>query len=423
MSPGGSRSIPSPILLLTLGVGAAPGFPAAAQAPPAAPAAPIVLQADRVLDGRGNLLGATRIVVQHGKIARLDPPSLAAAVSYDLRGYTVLPGWIDVHVHIGSHFGRDGRISTEQEPRAEAVEGAAANARATLLAGFTTVQSVGEAADKPLRDAIARGELVGPRILTSLDPIIGKGESTGTPGELRAMVRRLAQDGADLIKIFASKSQRVGAGPTLGEEQLAILCGEARARGLRTLVHAYRSSVAAAARAGCTQVEHATYADSADLAVLARAGTWFSPQVGLVVQSYLENKARYLGVGNYTEEGFAIMARDLPLDYAICRAGVATPGLKIVFSTDATAGAHGRNAEEFFGRVTECGQSPMAALVSANSLAAQSLGMADRIGAIAPGMEADIIALDGNPLEDLTAVRRVVFVMKGGVVYQWAGGR
>jgi imidazolonepropionase-like amidohydrolase len=143
--------------------------------------------------------------------------------------------------------------------------------------------------------------------------------------------------------------------------------------------------------------------------------------VGLVVQNYLENKARYLGIGNYTEEGFTIMARDLVEDIAACKTALATPGTKMVFSTDATAGAHGRNAEEFIGRVKDCGQDPMAALVSANSLAAQSLGMGDRIGSIAPGYEADIIALDGDPLTDITAVRRVVFVMKGGTVYRWLG--
>ena len=407
-------------VLLALSLGAVTVEAAAAQeVPGAAPAGPLVIQADRVLDGRGGVIRDTRIVIEHGKIARLDPH--AAGVTYDLRGYTVLPGWIDVHVHIGSHFGRDGRLATDKEPPAEAALGAAANAWRTLMAGFTTVQSVGEAADKTLRDAIDAGGVPGPRILTSLDPIIGRGDSTGSEEQLRAMVRERAERGADVIKIFASKSQRVGAGPTFTEAQLAILCGEAKARGLRTLVHAYRSSVSAAARAGCSQIEHGTYADSADVAEVARAGAYFSPQVGLVVQSYLENKAHYLGIGNYTEEGFAIMARDLPLDYAICRAAVATPGLKIVFSTDATAGAHGRNAEEFLGRVKECGQSPMAALISANSVNAASLGMADRLGAIAPGLEADIIALDGNPLEDLTAVRRVVFVMKGGVVYKWAG--
>ncbi len=382
--------------------------------------APLIIQAERILDGRGGVVGPTRIVVQGDRIARLDPA--AKGSGYDLRGLTVLPGWIDTHVHLGSHFGKNGRIATDEESAEEASLGAATNAWVTLMAGFTTVQSVGEASDRALRDAIERG-LPGPRVLTSLDPIIGRGDSTGTPEELRAMVRNRATAGADLIKIFASKSMRVGAGPTLTEAQLAILCGEAHALGLRAMVHAYRSSVRDAAAAGCNQVEHATYATQADLSVAAEHGTFFSPQVGIVIQNYLENKARYLGVGNYTEEGFAIMARDLPLDFAICRAGIATPGLKTVFSTDATAGAHGRNAEEFIVRVKECGQSPMAALVSANSLAAASLGMADRLGAIAPGYQADIIALDGDPIRDITAVRRVVFVMRGGGVYRWAGSK
>ncbi len=386
------------------------------------PAGPILIRADRVLDGRGHLLSTAGIVIEAGRIARLDGQARGAA-TYDLRGYTVLPGWIDTHVHIGSHFGRDGRFATDKEPRDEAALGAAANAWRTLLAGFTTVQSLGELADKPLRDAINRGDLPGPRILTSLDPIFGRGDSTGSPDELRAMVRERAEQGADLVKIFASKSMRVGAGPTLTKEQLVVLCGEAKARGLRSVVHAYRSMIKEAALAGCTQVEHATYASAADVEVVASQGTYFSPQVGLVIQNYLENKARYLGIGNYTEEGFAIMARDLPEDYAICRIGVKTPKLKIVFSTDATAGAHGRNAEELIGRVKDCGQEPMAALVSANSLAAEALGMGDRIGSIAPGFDADLIALDGDPLVDLTAVRRVVFVMKGGVVYRSSGQR
>ena len=153
----------------------------------------------------------------------------------------------------------------------------------------------------------------------------------------------------------------------------------------------------------------------------ARAGTYLSPQVGLVVQNYLENKARYIGVGSYSEAGMAIMERDLPLDFEVCRFAVAAPGAKVVFSTDATAGAHGRNAEEFLGRIAHCGQTPMQALVSANALAAESMGLGDRIGRLEPGYEADIIAVDGDPLTDPTAVRRVVFVMRGGVVYKWAG--
>jgi len=187
------------------------------------------------------------------------------------------------------------------------------------------------------------------------------------------------------------------------------------------MVHVYRSQVSAAARAGCREIEHLTYATQKDIDEVVRAGAFISPQVGLVVQNYLENKARYLGVGNYTEAGMAIMQRDLHEDFAVCSLAVHTPGAKVVFSTDATAGAHGRNAEEFIGRVAHCGQSPMAALVSANSVAADSIGMADKLGRLAPGYEADIIALDGDPVADLTAVRRVVFVMRGGVIYKWSG--
>jgi imidazolonepropionase-like amidohydrolase len=164
-------------------------------------------------------------------------------------------------------------------------------------------------------------------------------------------------------------------------------------------------------------VEHVTYGSQADIDAIVRARAFIGPQVGLVVQNYLANKARYLA-GGFTEEGMAIMERDLPQDFAICAMAVKS-GAKVVFSTDATAGAHGRNAEEFVGRVEHCGQTPMAALVSANSLAAQAIGMGDRLGTLAPGYDADIIALDGDPLKDITAVRRVVFVMRGGVVYKW----
>ena len=310
-----------------------------------------------------------------------------------------------------------------RQPPLEAALGIANAAWETLMGGFTTVQTVGDSSERPLRDAVRDHGFPGPRVLTSLAWIEGKGDSTGSPEDLRDLVRIRKTQGADLVKIFASNSQRVGAKPTLSEAQLAILCAEAKAVGLRAMVHAYRGQVSAAARAGCWQVEHATYATRADIEIAVQAGTFISPQVGLVVQNYLENKARYLGVGNYTEEGMATMGRDLPLDFEVCRFAVSTPGAKVVFSTDATAGAHGRNAEEFLGRVQHCGQTTMAALVSANSLAAAALGMSDSIGALAAGYEADIIALDGNPLTDLTAVRRVVFVMRGGVVYKWAGSR
>jgi imidazolonepropionase-like amidohydrolase len=376
----------------------------------------IVIAAGTVLDGHGGVLHQTRIVVEGGKIVRIDPA--AAPVTYNLQGLTVLPGWIDCHVHITYHFGPNGRAEDAAETPEQAALAAASNAWATLMAGFTTVQSVGSPEDRDLRDAIARGAIPGPRILTAVEPLFGRGEKTGTPDEIRQFIRKQKAAGADVIKIFASKSIREGGGQTLSQEQLDAACDEARKLGLRTLVHAYGPAIRAATLAGCAEIEHGTFATDDDLRLMASRGTFFDPQAGLVIENYLANKAKFLGIGNYNEAGFAAMEKALPLNHELFRRAAATPGLKIVFGTDAVAGAHGRNAEEFLDRIRDGGQDPMAAMVSANSLAAESLGLADQIGAIAPGMQADLIALDGNPLEDITAVRRVVFVMKGGVVYK-----
>jgi imidazolonepropionase-like amidohydrolase len=192
---------------------------------------------------------------------------------------------------------------------------------------------------------------------------------------------------------------------------------------LRSVVHAYRSAVRAAANAGCTEVEHGTHATQEDLDAMAAHGTFFDPQLGLVIHNYLDHKAQFLGVGTYTEEGFAKMQEVLPVIAEMFKHALATKGLnqKIVFGTDAVAGAHGRNAEEFMDRV-QAGQDPMDAMVSAQSRAAESLNLQKEIGSIAPGLHADIIALDGDPLKDIRAVRHVVFVMKDGKVYKNEAG-
>jgi imidazolonepropionase-like amidohydrolase len=384
---------------------------------PPPPEGPVVIVTDHALDGHGAELDGARIGIANGKITSLDAPPGDAEI--DLRGYTVLPGWIDTHVHLGSHWDRTGRIATEEEPPMEASLGIAQAAWDSLMGGFTTVQSVGEMAERPIRDAIRDRGFPGPRVLTSLDWI--QVDTDTSSAELRALVRDRKEKGADLVKVRASNSQRVGAKPILTEAQLKVLCDEAKAVGLRPMVHAYRSQVAAAARAGCHQIEHATYATPEELQVAIDHGLFISPQVGLVVQNYVANQDRYLGEGNYTDEGMMIMERDMPLDFAICKQAAETPGAKLVFSTDATAGAHGRNADEFIGRIEHCGQTPMEVLVSAGKIAAEALDMADQIGRLEPGYEADIIALDGNPLEDINAVHSVVFVMRGGVVYKWAG--
>jgi imidazolonepropionase-like amidohydrolase len=377
----------------------------------------IVIAASELLDGKGHILHDMQIVIEGSKIVAVRPAS-AGPVDYDLRGLTVLPGWIDAHVHITWSFGKDGKNVGASGTTQDDAYQAASNAWVTLMAGFTTVQSVGSPNDLPLRDAIAKGIIPGPRILTAVEPLEGRGEATGTPEEIRAFVRKQKEAGADLIKIFASKSIRYGGGMTLSQEQLNAACDEAKKLGLRTLVHAYKDAVPATTLAGCTEVEHGTLATEDDLKLMAEKGTYFDPQAGLVIENYLLNKERYLGTPGYTEEGFAAMEKVLPVDHELIRQATKTPGLKMVFGTDAVAGAHGRNAEEFIDRVRDCGVDPMAAMVSANSLGAEALGMADQIGSIAPGLQADIIALDGNPLGDITAVRRVAFVMKGGVVYK-----
>jgi len=376
----------------------------------------IVLAASTILDGRGHILNNTRIVVEGDKIVAIDPK--ASPVDYDLRGLTVLPGWIDAHAHITWSFGKDGKNAGAGETTQDAAYRAAANAWATLMAGFTTIQSIGSPTDVPLRDAIARGELPGPRILTAVEPLFGRGAQTGTPDEIRAFIRKQKENGADLIKIFASQSIRQGGGMTLSQEQLNAACGEAKKLGLRTLVHAYKEAVRAATLAGCTEVEHGTLATDDDLKLMAERGTYLDPQAGLVIENYLRNKQRYLGTPGYTEEGFAAMEKILPMNHQLVQRASKIPNLKIVFGTDAVAGAHGHNAEEFIDRVRDGGVKPLTAMISANSLAAEAMGLADQIGTIAKGFQADIIALDGNPVTDITAVRRVVFVMKGGAVYK-----
>lgn len=384
---------------------------AAAQEPHA-----IIIQSGIVFDGTGKVLHDVRIVVRRGKIesvkqhvTSLDPGA------YNLRGLVVMPGFIDTHVHITWHFGPNGRLEDKTETPARAVLAEESNAWKTLLAGFTTVQSLGSPEDKDLRDAIDNKLVPGPKILTALEPVSDPRLSLD---EIHAAVKKAKGDGADVIKIFASRSIRQGGGQTLTDEQLAAACGEARQQGLRSVVHAYGVAVGAAARAGCSQVEHGTLTQDDDLRVLADKHVFFDPQVGLVIHNYLDNKARFLGIGSYTEEGFAKMQEVLPMNADLFRRALKIKGLDIVFGTDAVAGAHGRNAEEFIYRVNEGGQDALDALVSAQSLAAESLGLGNQVGKIAPGMQADIIALDGDPREDITAVRRVVFVMKDGTIYR-----
>jgi imidazolonepropionase-like amidohydrolase len=380
-------------------------------------AEPIVIRAPRLIDGRGHVLRNAAIVVDGGKIVAVE--AHPKKVDIDLKNATLMPGGIDTHVHIGWHFDADGRShSGDETDRNETPEAgvlyAAENAYATVMGGITTVQSLGAPVDKPLRDAIGRGVLPGPRILTAIEPLSDEKLSADA---LRAQVNKAADAGADVIKVFASQSIRTGGGPTMSQEQMDAICGEAKKRGLRVAVHAHGvESVARAVHAGCTAIEHGALIDQPTLDLMAEHGVYFDPNTDLVFRNYFEHKSQFLGTEGYTEEGFAAMAKAVPRVLEVFKKAIRTTGLKVVFGTDAVAGAHGRNFQELEYRVRTGGQSPMDAITSATSLAAESLRLGDRIGSLAPGYEADVIAVQGDPLQDIAALEKVVFVMKGGRV-------
>jgi len=373
------------------------------------------IRAAKALDGTGKVLSNVTITIQGSKITSIGPDTSGAA-TYNLGMLTAMPGMIDVHAHVGWHFDKDGRYAARPGTPAQEILYSAENAYVTLLAGFTTIQSPGQANDVELRDAIARGVLPGPRILTSIRVI---NERSGTAAELREKVRQLKADGADVVKIFASASIRDGGKQTMTDEQLQAVCGESNAIGMRTMVHAHSpESIKASVTAGCQQIEHGVFATDEVLKLMADKGVYFDPNVGVVLQNYLANKSHYLGIGNYNEEGFAFMEKGLALNEAMIKKAVATPKLMMVIGTDAVAGAHGHNADEIVARVRQGGQKPMDAIVSATSLAARSMRLEKTIGTLAPGYEADIVALDGDPTVDINAVKRVAFVMRAGRVYK-----
>jgi len=381
----------------------------------------VTIRAARLFDGRGPVVLNRVIEVRGSRIVAID--SRSGPVTHDLGDVTLSPGFIDVHTHVDWHFQPSGRYGRREgdaaETPAQARAAVAANLEATLLAGFTTVQNVGNRGDAALRDATASGSLAGPRILTSLGQIQAGGRGGPTPPEaLRERVRQLKAEGADVIKLFASESIRNGGAPTMSQEQLDAACGEARVVGLRTLVHAHASeAIARAVRAGCTQVEHGAFASDEVLALMRDRGVFFDPNIGLVLQNYIENKDRFRGFGSYNEAGFAFMEKAVA-DKSEMFVRAVRSGVKMPLGTDAVAGAHGQNAREIITRVVDGGQPALDALVGATSLAAESLGLGSRIGTLAPGFEADIIAVGGDPTRDIARTRDVRFVMKAGKVYR-----
>jgi imidazolonepropionase-like amidohydrolase len=389
-----------------------------ALAAPAAAQSPITIRAGTLVDGVGGAQRNVVVTVDGGRITRIEP-GRAGPVTYDLSSLTLLPGLIDTHVHITTHFNKEGRATTQGETETEQMLAAAGNLYTTLMAGFTTIQSIGARQDAELRDALARGVIPGPRLLTSLGSF---NRETSTPAEIQAYVQDVVARGPDVVKIFASKSSREGGGQTIDDATIKAGCAAARTAGKPVWVHAHAASaVRAAVEGGCTTVTHGTQVTAAELRMMVERGTFFEPNIGLVSQNYLEHRANYFGIGNFDEQGFKYTEEGIGPKTEMFKRAIEVPGLKIIMGTDAGAGAHGNNAQEIVYRVQSGNQRAPEAVTAATSLNAQALGLGDRIGRVAQGYEADLIAVVGDPTRDITALKRVQFVMRSGKVYKNAG--
>lgn len=383
----------------------------------------LVLRASLAYDGTGApirpavvLIRGDRIVAVGADVAVADGMRVV-----DLGSATLIPGLIDAHVHITNHFdaGNERRSLTS-------LYGARA-ARTLLHTGFTTVRTLGspDFADLDLRDAIEAGLVPGPRLQVSGSGITDgpgtvaaegsraeRGERVAGEAELRQAVRERTSEGVDWVKIFASQSSRAGGTPTYTEEQLRWVVDEAGRAGVPVSAHAHAAeAVRRAVAAGARTIEHGALLDVETLALMKERGVYYVPNLYLS-EYYLEHGDDF----GYTAEQLAWTRRLLPPRTEIF-GRAAVMGVKIVFGTDANSGWiwSGRTAVEFERRVA-AGQSARDALASATGLAAEALGVADRVGDLRAGLLADVVAVDGDPLRDIGALGRVLFVMKGGEV-------
>ena len=396
-----------------------------------------IVRAGRLLDVRtGKTLTNQAIVIEDGKIVSVGPDTGAAdagAKVIDLSSKTVLPGLIDAHTHItfDPKFGYD-RLAISL-PR-EALIGAR-NARITLLAGFTTIRNLGatEFADIALRDAINAGDVPGPRIDASgpaLSITGGHCDDNLLPYEWHATavgvadgvenvqhkVREVIKYGSDVIKICATGGVlSLGDNPQhsqFTQAELSAIVADAHRLGRKVAAHAHGAEgIRWSAEAGVDSIEHGSYIDDAGIAAMKQHGTYLVPTLYLG-DWFLENAPKLNVPPSMLKKGQEVMPE--------ARKNIAhafASGVKVGFGTDAAVYPHGLNAHEFAVMV-KLGLTPLQAIQAATVNDADLLGWSDKVGVLEPGHYADIIAVDGDPLQDVTTLERVKFVMKGGTVYK-----
>ncbi|MGA9422373.1 MAG: amidohydrolase family protein [Rhodanobacteraceae bacterium] len=419
--------------------------PAAAADPPAAPASTVtILHCAHLLDtDSGKLLGATTVTVDADRIRKVEQGrnEAGAATAIELAG-TCLPGLIDSHTHLTMQFSKSTYSDKFRLNPADYAIRSTVYARRTLLAGFTTVRNVGDEHNESiaLRNAVNAGIVPGPRIFSAgqfigttgghADPTNGfRWDLQGDPGPKEGIidspadawkaVRQHYKDGADLIKIMPSggvldeSSSADNAQMTIPEIQAIVAA--AHDYGFTVAAHAHGAeAIRRAVIGGVDSIEHGTYMDDADMKLMKQHGTWYVPTI--IAGKYVEEKARQgwypPQVARKAEEVGPIIQKTAGKAYKA--------GVKIAFGTDAGVYPHGENAQEFVYMV-EAGMPPMFVIEAATMHAAELLKKSKDLGSIAAGKYADIVAVPGNPLDDIGLMKQVDFVMKGGTVYKQDG--
>ncbi|WP_024891673.1 metal-dependent hydrolase family protein [Luteimonas huabeiensis] len=402
-----------------------------------------VLHCERLFDARsGRVLGAHTVVVRDGRIASVQPgrAEVPDATAVDLAGRTCLPGWTDLHVHLGSQSGPQSYSEGFRLDPVDFAYRSVGYARSTLLAGFTSVRDLGGEVAPHLRDAIEQGLVEGPRIFAAgksiattgghADPTNGYNSMLshllGPPGptegvinsvdDARQAVRQRYKDGSDVIKITATGGvlsyARSGDAPQFTVDEIQAVVDTAKDYGYTVAAHAHGTEgMKRAVLAGVTSIEHGTHMTDEVMRLMREHGTWYVPT--LYAGRFVAEKAAEPG---YFPEIVRPKAATIGAQIQETAARAYRAGVKIAFGTDQGVGPHGDNAREFLYMV-EAGIPAAYALQAATVHAATVLGVDDQ-GAIETGHRADIIAVPGDPVADIAAVLDVQFVMKDGEIYK-----